>query len=284
MRVLTPTSLLEACAMMDTGNAAAPTPIAGGTDLFVHWPGNLPAHDKTYLDLSRVAELRGIRWTDTHLELGALSTYWDTIRDPEIAKHFPLLIGAARTVGAIQIQSRGTWAGNIVNASPAADGVPALMALDASVILVGNSANGSIDREEVMLNDFYLGYKQMRKRPDQIIDRIRIPRRATCIHIFEKVGARRAQAITKVGAAITHFEASGWRIVANSVAPTIRRCRAVEHLLDTKQPITSPLDLGAALAQDISPIDDIRSTAHYRQRVLARILYFALRGQAPSVS
>lgn len=284
MRVLSPTSLAQACAMMAAGSAATPTPIAGGTDLLVHWPGNLPAHDKTYLDLSRLAELSGTRWSDTHLELGALTTYWGTIRDAAINKQFPLLVSAARTVGAIQIQSRGTWAGNIVNASPAADGVPALMALDAGIVLVSASPTGSLEREEVRLDEFYLGYKQMRKRPDQLIEKIRVPRRAARVHIFEKVGARRAQAITKVGAAIVHSEENGWRIVANSVAPTVRRCRAVESMLEGKQPIKSPLDLGPALKQDISPIDDIRSTAEYRERVLARILYFALRGVAAGVS
>ena len=304
MRVLSPTSLADACAMMATDNSAAPTPIAGGTDLLVHWPGNLAAHDKTYLDLSHLAELHVTRWTDTHLELGALATYWDTIRDAAITQHFPLLISAARTVGAIQIQSRGTWAGNIINASPAADGVPALMALDASIVLVSTHTPGmsesssesrgypnesqfaaaSLHRQEIRLDEFYLGYKQMRKRSDQLIEKIRIPRRPARLHIFEKVGARRAQAITKVGAAIIHTEETGWRIVAHSVAPTVRRCRAVESLLESNQPIKSPLDLAPALNQDISPIDDIRSTAAYRERVLARILYFALRGVATGVS
>ncbi len=284
MRVLSPTSLADACAMMATGNSAAPTPIAGGTDLLVHWPGNLAAHDKTYLDLSHLAELRATHWSGTHLELGALATYWDTIRDPAIAQHFPLLVSAARTVGAIQIQSRGTWAGNIVNASPAADGVPALMALDATIVLVSTSPAGTLDRQEVRLDEFYLGYKQMRKRPDQLIEKIRIPRRTACIHIFEKVGARRAQAITKVGAAIIHTEEAGWRIVAHSVAPTVRRCRAVESMLENKEPIKSPLDLAPALKRDVSPIDDIRSTAEYRERVLARILYFALRGLVAGVT
>ncbi len=284
MRVLSPTSLADACAMMATGDSAAPTPIAGGTDLLVHWPGNLPAHDKTYLDLSHLVELRATHWTETHLELGALSTYWDTIRDTAIAQHFPLLVSAARTVGAIQIQSRGTWAGNIINASPAADGVPALMALDATIVLVSTSPTGALDREEIRLDEFYLGYKQMRKRSDQLIEKIRIPRRAARLHIFEKVGARRAQAITKVGAAIVHTEETGWRIVVNSVAPTVRRCRTVESILENAKPIKSPFDLAPALKQDISPIDDIRSTAAYRERVLARILYFALRGVAASVS
>lgn len=284
MRVLSPTSLSDACVMLEAPEP--PTPIAGGTDLLVHWPVNIPAHDKTYLDLSRLPELKPLRWTDTHLELGALTTYWDVIRDDRCVREFPLLVQAARTVGAIQIQARGTWAGNIANASPAADGVPALMACDASVVLASAADGGGIHREEVALDRFYFGYKKMRMRPGQMIEMIRVPRQPLKFHAFEKVGARRAQAITKVGAAIAWSgdNTGGWRIAANSVAPTVVRCRAIEALLDAGLPIRSPLALAAAIAQDALPIDDIRSTAHYRKTVLARIIYFSLRGIAPGVS
>jgi CO/xanthine dehydrogenase FAD-binding subunit len=276
MQVLTPTSLEDACVAMRT---STPIPIAGATDLLVHWPTNLPAHDKTYLDLTRLHSLRFLRWTPNphpHLELGALATYWDVITDERCNRDLPLLVKAARTVGAIQIQSRGTWAGNIINASPAADGVPALMALDASITLVSGTP-GNLTREEVRLDEFYLGYKQMRKRPDQLIESIKVPLRTYDKAIFEKVGARRAQAITKVGVAMTHSTQTGWRVVANSVAPTIRRCRAVEALLDSGTKLTSPRDLAPALNKDIAPIDDIRSTARYRATVLARVIYFAQR-------
>ena len=93
---------------------------------------------------------------------------------------------------------------------------------------------------------------------------------------------RRAQAITKVGAAVARSEA-GWRIVANSAAPTVRRCRAAEALLESGTELKSPSAFNAALASDISPIDDIRSTAEYRRTVLARLLYHSLRGVAPGV-
>jgi CO/xanthine dehydrogenase FAD-binding subunit len=278
MRVLTPSSLEDACAML-AAKAVPPTPIAGGTDVMVHWPGNLAARELAYLDLSGVGELRGLRWTDSHLELGALATYWDVIRDARCGAEMPLLVAAARTVGAIQIQSRGTWAGNIVNASPAADGVPALMAMDASVVLVSGGQAGELEREEVRLDEFYLGYKKMRLRAGQLVETVRVPRREYAFTLFEKVGARRAQAITKVGVAVTKSDA-GWRVVANSVAPVVKRCRAVEDLLESGAPVRSPLGFAGALAKDVSPIDDIRSTAAYRRAVLARVLYFGLRGRA----
>ena len=249
----------------------AAVPMAGGTDLLVHWPIRLEAHDRPYVDLSRLNDLRPLTWTADDLVLGGLTTYWDVIRDERAGRDFPLLVDAARQVGAIQIQARGTWAGNIVNASPAADGVPALMAYDATVTL--ESRHG---REEVPLDRFYSGYKEMRRRSDQLVVAIRIPRRTFTFQVFEKVGSRRAQAIAKVGLAITH-SSPGWRVVAASVAPTIRRCPALERLLETGARVLSPEDLYPAIAQDVAPIDDIRSSARYRTRVMARVLYHDLR-------
>jgi CO/xanthine dehydrogenase FAD-binding subunit len=253
--------------------AATPgaVPIAGGTDLLVHWPVRLDDHEKSYVDLSGLRDLRRHRWTDGELILGGLTTYWDVLMDARVWGDFRLLAEAARQVGAIQIQARGTWAGNIVNASPAADGVPVLMAYDAVVVL--ESLDG---REEVPLADFYSGYKRMRRRPDQLVVAIRLPLRQHSVQIFEKVGQRRAQAIAKVGLAITQ-SAAGWRVVAASMAPTVRRCRSVERLLEERAPIRGPGDFRAAIEQDVTPIDDIRSTARYRTRVMASLLYHDLR-------
>ena len=243
-------------------------PLAGGTDLLVHWPDRHAAHDATYLDLGRVAGLRTHRWTDDALLIGATTTYWDLIRDPRTSSKLPLLVEAGRLVGAVQIQSRGTWAGNIVNASPAADGVPVLMAYDAVVVL--ESVDG---REEVPLADFYQGYKEMRRTGRQLVREIRVPLRERRNQTFHKVGSRRAQAIAKVGLATLEAD-DGWRVVAASLAPTVRRCRAVEALLDAGEPLGGPDDLLPALRSDVSPIDDIRSTAVYREQVAARLLYY----------
>jgi xanthine dehydrogenase iron-sulfur cluster and FAD-binding subunit A len=137
----------------------------------------------------------------------------ETVESLDPAALQPLLVAAARQVGAVQIQARGTWAGNIVNASPAADGVPVLMAYDAVVVL--ESVRG---RVEVPLAEFYAGYKQMRRAVDELVVEIRVPRRAYALQRFFKVGARRAQAIAKVGLAVTR-SAAGWRVVAASMAP-----------------------------------------------------------------
>lgn len=276
MTVLLPRDLAEALDMRARHPEA--TPIAGGTDLCVHWPQHVAAEPspRTWLDLSSVDELRKRRWTEDELVLGARATYWDVIRDRRVADELPLLVDAAERVGAVQIQTRGTWGGNIVNASPAADGVPVLMAYDA--ILVLRSREQTV---EIPLSDFYLGYKEMRIQPDQLLIEIRIPREEYDFQWFEKVGSRSAQAITKVGVAVTRHGGE-WRVVANSVAPTVCRCRSVEALLASGDTVSRPDDLLAALDDDVSPIDDVRSTARYRRQVLARLLYFGLRDECPS--
>ncbi len=268
-----PETVADAVSMLGASGGAVP--IAGGTDLLVHWPGRLAEHDKTYLDLSAVVGLREHKWADDALTIGALTTYWDIIRDARAASDMPLLVEAARTVGAVQIQTRGTWAGNIANASPAADGVLALMALDATVELTG--PDGAV---EVPLDSFYLGYKQTRRRADQLITRIRIPIRSYSFERFVKVGTRSALAITKVGLAITRSDA-GWRVVANSMAPTVRRCPAIERMLEDQTPVADPAGFASAIASDVCPIDDIRSTARYRETVMARVLFHELAGVCP---
>ena len=242
-------------------------PVAGGTDLLVDWHHK----DKTgwkLLDLTPLRrELAAWRFDDGELVLGALTTYWDVMRSREIAERLPLLPEAARQIGAIQIQTRGTWAGNIENASPAADGVPVLMACDARVVLA--SVRG---RREVPLDAYYTGYRQTVRRPDELIVEIRVPLRPRRRQAFFKVGPRAAQAITKAGLAIALDEHAGWRVVANSVAPTVVRCRAVEQALDAGRVPRSLDEIQSLLDQDITPIDDMRSTAAYRRRVLAKLL------------
>jgi CO/xanthine dehydrogenase FAD-binding subunit len=273
MDVLLPRSFAEACERL--AEDPARVPIAGGTDLLVGWPQRHEARAKTYLDLWKLAELRPLRWTGDALALGATTTYWDVLCDPDVAREFPLLGHAARQVGAVQIQTRGTWAGNVANASPAADGVAVLMAYDAEVELA--SCAGS---ERVALADLYLGYRQMRRRPDQLIRALHLPRRPRRVEIFEKVGGRAAQAIAKLGVAVTR-SAAGWRVVASSMAPTVRRCPGLEALLASEAPVPSADALLPTIRADLAPIDDLRASARYRGRVLARVLHAALLEACP---
>jgi CO/xanthine dehydrogenase FAD-binding subunit len=266
VQVLTPTTLDEALGMLAADVRLRP--IAGGTDLLVSWHQQ-PKDDIHLLDLSRLrADLQPFQLTDDCLTLGALTSYWDVITSEETARAFPLLAEAARRVGAIQIQTRGTWVGNIANASPAGDGVAVLMAYDATVIL--RSKDG---QAEVPLDRYYTGYKQAVRQPNQLIVAVRVPRREREFECFYKVGARRAQAITKVGVAVVK-DALGWRVVANSVAPTVCRCHALEKALNDGKTFQNPKQIRQLLDADISPIDDIRSTAKYRTTVLSRLLYY----------
>lgn len=279
MNVFMPNTLAEACDLC----AKQPDliPLAGATDLLVHWPLRQSEHDKSYLDLSKLRELRKITWAADSLTLGALTTYWDVLQDSRAKSEFPLLCESARQVGAIQIQSRGTWAGNIANGSPAADGVPVLMAYDASVTLTSKSGARSVP-----LHEYYTGYRKSVRRTDELISTITMPLRKYDFSVFHKVGARRAQAITKIGLAVTReaSAAAPWRVVANSVAATVKRCPAIEQLLQSASPIRKPDDFSSAIAADVTPIDDIRSTADYRRTVLARLLYHSLNGVCPSVT
>lgn len=278
MIVLSPTSLADACGLL-ARHGPSVVPLSGATDLCVHLPARLNAHDKTYLDLTRLVELKQIDWGHGWLRLGAGVTYWQTLCDARAGQELPLLRQAARQVGAVQIQSRGTWAGNIANGSPAADGVPVLMAYDAEVELA--SVRGL---RRVPLRDYFTGYKQSVRKPDELIAAVHVPLRAYDHQQFHKVGARRAQAITKIGLAIVREQPGGvWRIVASSMAPTVKRCPAIESLLTSGVTISSPAGFAAAIAQDVCPIDDIRSTAGYRREVMARVLYHALLGVCGSV-
>lgn len=267
MRILHPNTPAQALDWLAEEAHCQPIPIAGGTDLLVRWHQQ-DKSEATYIDLSGLRKSwGGIELTRDSLHLGALTTYWDVITHPGLREDFGLLAAAAREVGAIQIQTRGTWAGNIANASPAADGVPVLMAYGARVILA--SVRG---HREVPLDEFYKGYKKTRREPDELIAGIMMPRRLRMHEWWHKVGTRAAQSISKVGVAAVH-DGKGWRVAVNSVAPVVMRCRALEKALGADEKFDNPEQVQALLDQEIAPIDDIRSNERYRRRVLARLIF-----------
>jgi len=258
-----PRSLREALAIVASGDVV---PVAGGTDLLVRWPEKVELHDRELLDLSGIAELRVTARQPDHLRLGATATYWDFLTDATLRSEFPMLASAARQVGAVQIQSRGTWAGNVVNASPAADGVLALIACDASVEVQSLDAQRTIP-----LRDFYTGYRATQLRRGELVTAILVPREARVHEYLEKVGSRRAQTISKVGLAMCRVGDS-WRVVVNAMAPTVRRCPSLERAMSSQAPRTVDEWL-PMIHQDLTPIDDVRSTKDYREQVLARLLH-----------
>ena len=253
------------------------TPFAGGTDLMVVYnAGRLKA--TRFLDLSRLSELRGIQDNGTSLTFGALTTFTE-IRDCRaVHQHFPNLVKSARVTGALAIQNRGTLGGNIVNASPAADTPPSLLAYGAELELV--SPRGL---RRVAYDRFHQGYKRMDLAADELVARIIVPKpTGRGFHYFRKVGTRQAQAISKVclaaHARIEEGVVAGLWIGLGSVAPTPVRARNAESAI-MGSPLTAlPIDAAReALLADMSPIDDIRATAHYRSVVTQNVLGQMLR-------
>lgn len=247
-------------------------PVAGGTDVMVQYAaGRLPA--RKLVSLWNLPELRRIEVSPDEVRIGAGCTYTDLRRNEVIANEFPLLASAARVTGGIANQNRGTLGGNIVNASPAADSLPALLVYEAELLL--SSARG--DRR-VPYVEFHTGYKATLLAPDELIRAICLARRfAEHVSYARKVGARNAQAISKVCVAALARVVSGSiedvRIAAGSVAPVPMRLRETERCLQGK-PLNQDLITAArdCAIREIHPIDDIRSTAAYRSAVLGNLV------------
>jgi CO/xanthine dehydrogenase FAD-binding subunit len=280
--VTSPARLADAYAVL----AEAPTrPIAGGTDLMVALTGELGEPPARILDLWRLDELRGIAVDGDAVTIGALTTYTEIRRSSVCREHLPVLVEAAATIGAAQIQNRGTLGGNIANASPAGDTLPVLLAADASFVL--GSGRGE---RTVAARDFWPAYRRTALAPDELLLRIRIPLMAGREMRFRKVGTRRAQSISKVVLAVgwrdgrlgTPLQApSPWtdvRLALGSVAATPIRAATTEAVLEGRAPTPETADLAAeTLAGELQPIDDVRSTAEYRRLVAARVLHRIVR-------
>jgi len=247
-------------------------PFAGGTDLMVLLEaGKLP--HKNYLNIWNLDELRGIEVTDQYVILGALTTYTEVQQEKVLQKEFPMLCQAASETGGLAIQNRGTLGGTIVNASPAADSPPALLAYDAAVEL--RSHEGA---RWVPYHGFHTGYKQMIIRPDELLTRVRLSRSTGDLrHYYRKVGTRKAQAISKVcfagTARVRGRRIEEVRIALGSVAPVPLRCVKTEDALRGNELNADTSDRArAVMAEEIVPIDDIRSTSNYRHRVTLNLL------------
>ncbi|MFL5776813.1 MAG: FAD binding domain-containing protein [Chloroflexota bacterium] len=255
------------------------TPIAGGTDVMVRITGEIGEPPARLLDLWRLNDLRGIRSEPDAVTLGALTTYTDIRGSAPCREHLPALVEAAATIGAAQIQNRGTLGGNIANASPAGDTLPVLLALDAEFVV-----GGPRGERTVRASDFWVAYRRTALAPDELILRIRIPIPGGREARFRKVGTRRAQAISKVVMAVAWRERAGdalWRdvrVALGSVADRPIRSGAAESALEGRGPTAEAADAAAeALAAEIHPIDDVRSTAEYRRVVAARTLHRIVR-------
>ncbi len=278
MTVLRPKSAKEAVSLyaQDTGAM----PLAGGTDFMVLWNIGL-FNNRKILDLSGVRDWRKISATRTSVVIGALATHAEIRRHPLILKEFPLLAEACATIGAAQIQNRGTLGGNIANASPAGDTFPPLLVYEAVVHLV--SARG---KRELPISEVFAGVKRTTLLKGELIESVELPslgKRPTR-QIFRKVGMRLAQAISKTAAAGLLTLGKGgvvedFRFSFGSIAQTAVRLTEAESLVVGKKLAPSVIDEACRLMErNVSPIDDIRSTREYRLEVSRNILRRFLEG------
>lgn len=233
--------------------------------------GQLPA--RKLVSIWNLPELRKIEVAESEIRIGAGCTYTDLRRDEIIEKEFPLLAIAAGWIGGIANQNRGTIGGNIVNASPAADSLPALLAYDAELILASIRGERRIPYREC-----HTAYKKTQLAPDELVRAVCLPRRfAGYVSYTRKVGTRNAQAISKVCVAalgrVENGAIADVRIAIGSVAPVPLRLIETERILSGKRVEHSLLALARNTATaEIRPIDDIRSTARYRTAVAGNLV------------
>jgi xanthine dehydrogenase small subunit len=258
LELLRPRSVQVALRMLR--NDGPLTPLAGATDLYVAL--NFGTLENTrFLDLAALHPLRRITLRNDTLRIGALTTYTALLRSRLVRRHLPMLASAAREVGGMQIQNRGTLGGNVANGSPAGDTLPVLAVAEAVVVL------RSVDGERrVPFGNFYTGYRATVRRPDELILGFEIPP-VEGRQWFRKVGTRAAQAISKVVMAAVRGPHP--RIALGSVAPTVIRLSRVEQALGDGADMD---EASRRLDEDIRPIDDLRSTGAYRRDVAANLL------------
>jgi carbon-monoxide dehydrogenase medium subunit len=261
-----PANLGEALALLATASGSAV--IAGGTDLApAVRAGRLKP--ELLIDLRRLP-LNKITVEQDYVHVGARVTFTDILRSSQVASEFPALSAAAAEVGGLPIRNRATIGGNLVNASPAADGAPPLLAYDASVVVAGPEG-----QREIPLVGFFKGPGQTVLGPGEILTEVLIPRpRGPNSSAFVKLGPRLAMAVAIVSVAVrvTGDGAGGvavCRIGLGAVAPTPMRAEAAEGIVAARGLTDDAIKAAAgAAAQACSPIDDIRGTAGYRRQMV----------------
>lgn len=270
-RYARPKTLDEALALLDEG---AWRVVAGATDFYPAL-GSKPLQEDI-LDINGLAELRGLRESPGHIVIGA-RTSWTDIHSTELPPAFAALQQAAREIGAIQIQNVATVAGNLCNASPAADGVPPLMTLDAEVELRSQSGARTLP-----LDAFILGNRRTARLPNELVTAVLVPKASTVGRsAFVKLGARRYLVISiAMAAARVAFDLNG-RIAQAAIAvgacsAVAQRLRKLEAAL-IDQPAGAVTEIAASISFDeLAPIDDVRGSAGYRREAAREIVIRAL--------
>jgi len=272
IRYAKPTTVDEALALLGEDRWRI---LAGGTD-FYPAQGAKPFRDNV-LDINGLAELRAIAEAEDHWRIGARTTWTDIVRHP-LPAAFDALKSAAREVGSVQIQNVASVAGNLCNASPAADGVPALLALDADVELRSAKAT-----RHLPLGVFILGNRRTALQPGEMVTAIRVPKRsAVGTSAFVKLGARRYLVISIAMAAVRLVIENGVvadaAIAVGSCSAVARRLLGVEAALRGQQVTAALADaVLSASIDELSPIADVRGSAEYREQAAREIVVRAVR-------
>src|ERR1700687_4263225 len=263
---------LQAALSLLGGGPAQWLPIAGGTDLmFLYSAGKLP--NRKLINIWNIPELRQIEVFPDRIRIGAACTYTALREHGIVSREFPLLAVAASWTGGIANQNRGTLGGNIANASPAADSLPALLVYDAELTLISVRGERRVD-----YRSFHTGYKKTALAADELIRDISLPRRFSgYISHARKVGTRNAQAISKVCLAALGQIANGTirdvRLALGSVAPVPLRLNETERAVAEKKIEPSLLETARKIVvREIRSIDDSRSTARYRAAVAGNLV------------
>ncbi len=265
--LLEPRTLAEAVAAL-ASTEEPPTPLAGGTNLLVDMRNRF-AGPARLLCLGRVAELKGIEIGEARVRIGSLTTISDLLRRKDLEAVAPSMVQAARVFAGHMVRNAATVGGNLCYGSPAADIVPPLLSLDASVTLV--SAEGE---RSMPLGAFLVDYRKTARRPDEVVSAIEWPRLPTAsANLFRKLGLRKGDAITVVGVAVTIGAEDGRcslaRIALGAVAPTVLRAEEAEGVLVGAA--LTPVSVAEAARRAVAvcrPIDDLRASAGYRRHTV----------------
>lgn len=269
----------EAVALLVQHGAAAKV-LAGGTDLLADLKSSLHV-PSVVVDISRAADLKGIALTEQGLVIGALATHSEIMRSTIVQDMFPALVDAAHSIGAVQTRSLGTLGGNLVTAVPSLDSGPALVALEAFVIIAGYAGE-----RHLPLSEFFTGPRKTALRTGELLAAIVIPKKNLGKPAaFRKFGLRKGQALALVNAA-----ASCWVdqkthtfldpcIALGAVAPTVIRAPQAESYLSGRSVTPDVMaEAGRIAAGEAKPISDFRASAGYRRELIAVLVKRSLEG------
>ncbi len=250
--------------LAESDREGAIMPLAGGTNMIVDLRARTVA-PSALVSIGKVPGMRGIEIAGGRVRMGGRATVSDMLRHAELGAIAPSLVESARVFGGQMVRNTATVAGNICSSSPAADLVPPLLVLDADVTLTSRSGSRTL-----VLADFFHGYKQMERRPDELLTQVSWPvPLETAVNLFYKLARRKGDAITVVGVAVAMGvkagKCRGVRIALGSVAPIVKRAIAAEKMLEGVALTPESIEAASRTAvEEVSPLDDVRASAGYR--------------------